>query len=69
VIERFGKVEIEEVKDFIRKVVRERGDFVRERGASALSPLMGIIMKEFRGKVDGKVISEMLREEIENYLG
>ena len=69
VIGEFGKVEMEEVREFIRKVVRERGDFVRERGLSALSPLMGIIMKEFRGKVDGRIISEMLKEEIESYLG
>ena len=64
-IKKFGGVDIEEVRRFIKRVVRERREFVRERGMSALGPLMGVVMKEFRGKVDGKVVSEILKEEIE----
>ena len=35
---------------------------------SALSPIMGVVMKELRGKVDRKVVSEILREEIEKVI-
>ena len=56
---------IDEIQRIIKKIVKERRDFVEQRGIDALGPLMGIIMKELRGKADGKVISEILRKEIE----
>lgn len=59
---------LKEVKRLISKIVSERKDFVRERGIEALGPLMGVCMKEFRGKVDGKIVSEILREEIDRVL-
>jgi glutamyl-tRNA(Gln) amidotransferase subunit E len=31
---------------------------------NALGPLMGIVMAEVRGSVDGKVVSEILKKEI-----
>jgi len=68
VIKKFGGINIEEVREFIRKVVSERIDFIKERGMSALSPIMGVVMKELRGKVDGRVVSEILREEIEKVI-
>jgi glutamyl-tRNA(Gln) amidotransferase subunit E len=48
----------------VRRIVSERKDFVKERGISALGPLMGLVMKELRGKADGKLISKTLYEEI-----
>jgi len=58
----------EELKKFVKKLVEERKDFVKERGERAFSPLMGMVMKEFRGKVDGKIVSEVLKEEIRKVL-
>lgn len=51
-----------------REVVEEREQFVRERGMGALGPLMGILMKEFRGRVDGGEVSRVLGEEIRQFL-
>ena len=68
VVERFGKVDLEEVREFVKQIVEERMDFVRERGLSALGPLMGLVMERYRGKVDGKVLSEILRDEIRKKL-
>lgn len=34
----------QEVENFIKKTVRERGDFIKEKGPAALGPLMGIVM-------------------------
>jgi len=62
------RVSLDEVERFIENVVREREDFVRERGISAVGPLMGVVMKDLRGKVDGKVVSEMLKAKIEAFL-
>ncbi len=62
------RVSLDEVERFIENVVRERAEFVRERGISAVGPLMGVVMKDLRGKVDGKVVSEMLKAKIEAFL-
>lgn len=54
----------EEVRDVIRATIAERDAFVREQGMRAMGPLMGVVMKELRGRADGKVISELLKEEL-----
>jgi len=64
-----GPADLSVVKEVCDRIVREREGFIRERGKGALGPLMGIVMKELRGKVDGKVISEVLAERIEQLLG
>jgi len=48
----------------VRVIVADRAEFVREKGMRALGPLMGLVMEEARGKVDGKKVSEALRQEI-----
>lgn len=54
----------EEVRAVICATIAERDAFVREQGMRALGPLMGVVMKELRGRTDGKVISELLKEEL-----
>jgi glutamyl-tRNA(Gln) amidotransferase subunit E len=58
----------EEIQRIILKVVSERKDFIRTQGVRALGPLMGVVMKELRGKADGKLISRLLEEEIHKVL-
>ncbi|MBN1324590.1 MAG: Glu-tRNA(Gln) amidotransferase subunit GatE [Methanotrichaceae archaeon] len=55
----------ESVESLIRGIVQERAELVRERGERALGPLMGIAMKELRGKADGAMISSILKREME----
>jgi glutamyl-tRNA(Gln) amidotransferase subunit E len=59
-----SRADVDEVRRICDRVVSERVDFIRERGEASLGPLMGIVMKELRGKVDGKIISEVLSERI-----
>ena len=47
----------------IESVVAERLDFVRERGFGAIGPLMGIVMQQ-AGAADGKVVSALLKQTI-----
>jgi glutamyl-tRNA(Gln) amidotransferase subunit E len=54
----------EDLDDFIAKLVDEKVDLIKERGEKAFKPLMGLVMKEFRGKVDGKVVAEKLMKAI-----
>jgi glutamyl-tRNA(Gln) amidotransferase subunit E len=58
----------EEIVQVIRRIISERKDFVKERGITAQGPLMGLVMKELRGKVDGKLINKMLNEEILRFI-
>jgi glutamyl-tRNA(Gln) amidotransferase subunit E len=52
----------------IRRILGERREFVAQKGMAALGPLMGVVMQEVRGKVDGKVVSEALRRELAAFL-
>lgn len=49
-------------------IVKEREAFVREKGMGAVGPLMGPVMERLRGKVDGKMVSELLKQEIARLL-
>ena len=54
-----------DLEAIVKKIVSARLDFVMEKGNGALGPLMGLVMNEVRGSVDGKVVSGILREEID----
>ncbi len=58
----------ENLDEYIKRVVEEKIDFIRERGEHAFKPLMGVVMKEFRGKVDGKIVAEKLMKAIRSVL-
>ncbi len=62
------KMDEEEIRKIIHEIVMSKKDFVMERKERALSPLMGIAMKELRGKADGATISKILKEEIEKII-
>jgi glutamyl-tRNA(Gln) amidotransferase subunit E len=68
-VEEIGlKVNMEEVEKLIENIVNSKKDFIRDKGARALGPLMGVVMKELRGKVDGKVINKLLEEKVKGVL-
>lgn len=61
-------VSSDEATAIVARVVKERETFVREKGKGAVGPLMGVVMSELKGKLDGKAASELLRKEIERLL-
>lgn len=58
-------VDTKNIEKIIEDVVQSRVDFIKERGVGAVGPLMGVVMKQLRGKADGKLVSAMLKERIE----
>ncbi len=58
----------EEVRRLIKKVIIDRESFVRERGREAAKPLMGLVMKELRGRCDGKLVNKILLEELDKFV-
>ena len=53
-----------EVELFIDKLIQKKMDFVNNKGMDAVGPLMGLVMSEFRGKMDGAKINALLIKRI-----
>ncbi len=58
----------DDVRKAVQAVVSAKADLVRSKGERAIGPLMGLVMKELRGRADGGMISAVLKKEIENIL-
>ncbi|MGZ4921796.1 MAG: Glu-tRNA(Gln) amidotransferase subunit GatE [Halobacteriota archaeon] len=54
----------DELAMLIDDIVRSRIEFVKAKGTGAVGPLMGLVMKQARGKADGRLVSEMLQARI-----
>ncbi|MFH1323588.1 MAG: Glu-tRNA(Gln) amidotransferase subunit GatE [Methanobacteriota archaeon] len=63
-----GGVETGELEAAIDKIINSRMDFIKEKGMNSAGPLMGVVMKELRGKVSGKEISKLLKEKLSKKL-
>lgn len=61
-----SKIDLDEI---ISRIVKEKKEMILEKGEAAFKPLMGLVMKEVRGKVDGRAVSEKLMNEIKKILG
>ncbi len=58
----------EDVANIIKRIVSSNEGLVRERNMGSMGPLMGMAMKELKGKTDGKLVNKLVKEEIEKYL-
>ena len=54
----------DEVREAVVEVVERNADQVAEEGMATFSGLMGEAMSALRGKADGEIVSDVLREEI-----
>ena len=63
-----GGIETGDLEAAIDKLIESRMDFIKEKGLDSAGPLMGLVMKEFRGKVSGQEISRILKEKISKKL-
>ncbi|MHC1576425.1 MAG: Glu-tRNA(Gln) amidotransferase subunit GatE [Methanosarcinaceae archaeon] len=64
----FAGTEPSEIESFVESIIAEKHEFISQKGIGAVGPLMGIAMSEFRGKVDGKLVSSILKEKITEFL-
>ncbi len=53
------------IEDAVDEILREREQFVMERGLGAVGPLMGEVMQKLGGSADGKAVNRVLREKID----
>jgi glutamyl-tRNA(Gln) amidotransferase subunit E len=54
----------EDLTVLVERIVRSNEEVVRRRGEDSFSPLMGDVMKEVRGRRDGKEVADALRRQI-----
>ena len=52
------------IEEAVDTILRERADFIEDRGLGAIGPLMGMVMQKLGGAADGKAVSTALRERI-----
>jgi len=53
-----------ELNRILDKIIQNNMDLVKERGEHAVVTLMGIVMKEVRGKASGKMVNDLLRKKV-----
>jgi glutamyl-tRNA(Gln) amidotransferase subunit E len=58
----------EEFEKIIESIVVSNKEIIRNQKERAISPLMGIAMKELRGKVSGEILNNLLSKKIKEFL-
>jgi glutamyl-tRNA(Gln) amidotransferase subunit E len=54
----------EDVDKIIKDIVDKNQEIIKNQKERAIGPLMGIVMKELRGKVSGEIINNLLLKNI-----
>ena len=69
-IEKLGLFAISkaELLKIVRGVLESNKKLVEERRMAAIAPLMGVLMEKVRGRVDGKLVYELLKRELKKML-
>jgi glutamyl-tRNA(Gln) amidotransferase subunit E len=55
-------ISIDDLKKVIEAVVNQNIELIKKRAMRAIGPLMGEVMKEVRGKIDGAIVSKELNK-------
>uniref|UniRef100_A0A7J3X956 Glutamyl-tRNA(Gln) amidotransferase subunit E n=2 Tax=Thermofilum pendens TaxID=2269 RepID=A0A7J3X956_THEPE len=62
-----GSITEEELRKIVREVLAENSQYVREKGERAFGKIMGLVMEKVRGKADGRLVSEVVRDELRKF--
>ena len=53
-----------ELNGILDKIIQNNIELVKKLGDQAITTLMGLVMKEVRGKASGKMVNDLLRKKI-----
>ena len=69
-IEKLGLIKVteDEVRNYVKEILVKFSEEIMKRGSRADKLVMGIVMKKYRGKLDGALIYRIVKEELERYL-
>lgn len=54
----------DEVECIIDNLISSNNGLIKERGMAAMGSLMGMAMKELKGKADGKLVNRLVKEKL-----
>ena len=54
----------DELNGILDKIIQNNMDLVKKLGDKAITTLMGLAMKEVRGKASGKIVNDLLRKKV-----
>jgi len=57
-----NKLNEKDIEKIISKIINAKKEIINEKGENSFSILMGEAMKQLRGKVDGKIVSDKIKE-------
>jgi glutamyl-tRNA(Gln) amidotransferase subunit E len=58
------KMDDDEVEAIISDLIGSNEGLIKERGMAAMGSLMGMAMKDLKGKADGKLVSRLIKERL-----
>ena len=64
IISKFKGLSRDEVVKIVRKIIEDNKDEIIKRGVKAFNFVMGKVMSIVRGKVDGKLVAEIVKNEL-----
>jgi len=56
----------DKLNEILDRIIQKNMELVRKLGKNAVTTLMGIAMKEVRGKASGKIVNDLLQKKIQN---
>jgi len=62
-------ISVEDLKELIKEIVNTNSKMIKEKGIRAKGPLMGVVMKKVRGKIDGAIVSKELENALKEKIG
>jgi len=70
ILEKLGlrAVSLNEVRALVDRIIEENAELLKERGEKAFKMVMGKVMSILRGKVDGRLVSEVVKEKVEHFM-
>ena len=61
-----SSIDEDELNEILDRIIQKNMELVRNLGKNAVTTLMGIAMKEVRGKASGKIVNDLLQKKIQN---
>jgi glutamyl-tRNA(Gln) amidotransferase subunit E len=70
ILEKLGLrvLSLDEVRALVDRIIEENADILKEKEERAFKVVMGKAMSFLRGKVDGKLVSEVVKEKVEHFM-
>lgn len=63
-----AKITREELEQIVEEIIAKNREYISEEGKNAFKGLMGDLMKQVKGKIDGSVAAKILRDKLTSFI-